>query len=86
VPSNSKISKAGKLSYKDQRELEQMPTQIAEAEQELATCHSKLADGSLYVADPSQAATIAARISTLDDLIISKLERWETLEAMQKGQ
>jgi len=47
-----------KLSYKDQRELEQLPTEIAKLETEQAELSEKLADGSWFVSD-ANAATAA---------------------------
>ncbi|MFX4385260.1 ABC transporter ATP-binding protein, partial [Acinetobacter baumannii] len=40
-----------KLSYKDQRELEQLPAEIEKLEVEQAELSDKLADGSWFVSD-----------------------------------
>ena len=72
-------AKARKLSYKEQRELETLPAQIAALETEQASITSTLADGKLYATDGSRATALAQRSSEIDDLLIQALERWETL-------
>jgi ATP-binding cassette subfamily F protein uup len=68
-----------KLSYKEQRELDTLPAQIAEIEREQQQIDTDLAGGTLYGTDPARAALLAARHSELDNALMSALERWETL-------
>ena len=68
-----------KLSYKEQRELEQLPARIAELETEQKTLQDALADGSLYGSDPARAATMSVRLGELDDELLAALERWTAL-------
>ena len=70
-----------KLSYKEQRELDQLPAQIAALEAEQQTLQDALADGSLYGTDPARAATMAARVSAIEDELMVALERWTALSA-----
>jgi len=70
-----------KLSYKEQRELEQLPAQIAALEAEQQTLQDALADGSLYGTDPARAATMATRVSAIEDELMAALERWTALSA-----
>ncbi|CAN7608687.1 ATP-binding cassette domain-containing protein [Acidovorax sp. Leaf78] len=70
-----------KLSYKEQRELEQLPARIAALEAEQKTLQEGLADGSLYSTDPARAATMGARSSEIDDELMAALERWTALSA-----
>ncbi|OTG67415.1 ATP-binding cassette domain-containing protein [Acinetobacter silvestris] len=74
-----------KLSYKDQRALEQLPAEMEALEKEQAEINAKLADGSLFVSDADAAMKLSARLTEIDDLLLEKLERWETLEEMTKG-
>ena len=68
-----------KLSYKEQRELEQLPEQIAALETEQQALHEALADGSLYSKDPARAAAMTARAGEIEDELMAALERWTAL-------
>ncbi|MDA8447180.1 ATP-binding cassette domain-containing protein [Paracidovorax valerianellae] len=70
-----------KLSYKEQRELEQLPTQIAALEAEQQTIQAELADGSLYVKDGAKAASLHAREGEIEKQLMLSLERWTALGA-----
>ncbi|RYL29357.1 ATP-binding cassette domain-containing protein [Acinetobacter piscicola] len=74
-----------KLSYKDQRALEQLPAEMEALEKEQAEINNLLADGSLFVSDSDQAMKLSNRLTEIDDLLLEKLERWEELEEMSKG-
>ncbi len=71
--------KPRKLSYKEQRELDELPTRIETLEAEQKTLAQSLADASLYSTDPSRAAQAQARHARIDDELLTALERWETL-------
>jgi ATP-binding cassette subfamily F protein uup len=68
-----------KLSFKEQREYDSLPSLIEALEQELAALNNALADGSLYVSDPQGAAEKAARVAQIDDELLDAMERWEAL-------
>ena len=68
-----------KLSYKEQRELDSIPTEIAALEAEQVAANAALADGSLYVSDSARAATLGQRLSEIDERLLHLLERWESL-------
>jgi ATP-binding cassette subfamily F protein uup len=68
-----------KLSYKEQRELESLPAQIEALEQEQKTIDAALADGTLYVTDPTKAASLCERHAAIDEALLSAIERWDTL-------
>jgi ATP-binding cassette subfamily F protein uup len=71
-----------KLSYKEQRELEALPTRIEALEQEQAAITAALADGSLYASDPGRAAQLAQRSASIEDELLGALERWEALGSL----
>ena len=75
-------AKKAKLSYKDQRELEQLPAEIAALESEQSTLTDKLADGSWFVSDADAATLASQRLAEIDELLLEKLERWDQLENM----
>ena len=79
------VPKKAKLSYKDQRALEQLPAEMEALETEQASLNEKLADGSLFVSDADAAAKISARLAEIDELLLEKLERWEELDNLSKG-
>jgi len=73
--------KARKLSYKEQRELEALPTRIATLEAEQAALNAQLADGTLYASDNAKALQLAQRNAAIDGELLEALERWEILGA-----
>jgi ATP-binding cassette subfamily F protein uup len=77
-------SKAKKLSFKEQRELEQLPQQIAALEAEQATLTERLADANLYSKEPAEAQKLSERFAEIDQLLMDSLERWEIIEAKTK--
>jgi ATP-binding cassette subfamily F protein uup len=77
--------KPKKLSFKEQRELEQLPGLIAALETEQAEISAKLADAELYRNQPDQAQQLNQRFAEIDQLLMSSLERWEVMEARAKG-
>ncbi len=68
-----------KLSYKEQRELDGLPSQIAALEAEQEAIQAALADGSLYATDGARAAQLLARGQDIEDTLMVALERWTTL-------
>ena len=73
-----------KLSYKESRELAELPDRIAALEEEQNTINRLLADGSIYQTDPQEAQRISLRLPEIDDELLVLLERWEVLESGQK--
>lgn len=68
-----------KLSYKEQRELEALPTLIAALETEQAALQSSLNDPDFFVRAADEAARAALRLSAIDEELLALLERWEEL-------
>ena len=73
------------LSFKEQRELEQLPQKIAALEAEQATISERLADSSVYAKDPAEAQRLSERFAQIDQLLMESLERWEAMEARTKS-
>jgi ATP-binding cassette subfamily F protein uup len=78
-------SKVKKLSFKEQRELEQLPQQIAALEVEQAAISERLADPTLYTKEPAEAKKLSQRFAEIDQLLMDSLERWEIIEAKTKS-
>jgi ATP-binding cassette subfamily F protein uup len=81
-PATPKVKADGsrKLSYKEARELEQLPQQIAALEQEQKSITQQLADPAFYQSPTADAAGLSQRLAEIDDELLALLERWEALE------
>jgi ATP-binding cassette subfamily F protein uup len=82
----STSGKKVKLSYKEQRELEELPQLIANLEEEQSAITAKLNSAELYKDQPDEARRLTARYAEIDDLLLDALERWERIEARAKGE
>ncbi|MGM8897580.1 MULTISPECIES: ATP-binding cassette domain-containing protein [unclassified Psychrobacter] len=71
---------AKKLNFNEQRELDNLPKQIATLEQEQTQLQEKLADGSWFTEDFDAATVASERLLVIEDEIMNMLERWEALE------
>ena len=71
--------KTRKLSFKEQRELDSLPSAIAALEAEQQGITEALANGTLYSSDNARAMQLAARSTQIDDELLLALERWEEL-------
>jgi ATP-binding cassette subfamily F protein uup len=74
-------AKTRKLSYKEQRELESLPAQIASLEIEQKTTQAALNDSALYASDPAKIAQLHQRDTEIEDALMTALERWEQLSS-----
>jgi len=68
-----------KLSYKESRELEQLPQQIAALETEQKAISQQLADPCFYQSAGADASALSQRLAAIDDELLALLERWEAL-------
>ncbi|USZ14879.1 ATP-binding cassette domain-containing protein [Moraxella sp. FZFQ2102] len=73
-----------KLSYKEQRELDSLPDEIAALEAEQAELSTKLEDGSWFTTDLAAATAASKRLGAIDEELLHKLERWDELESIAK--
>ena len=75
-------SSGGKLSYKLQRELEQLPAQIETLETAIENLHAQLADPDLYRESPGRIAELKQQLADREAELERVFERWEELEAL----
>jgi ATP-binding cassette subfamily F protein uup len=68
-----------KLSYKDQRELDGLPSQIEQLESQQKAIAQELFDGTLYTSNAKRAAELTARNTKLEEELMAALQRWEKL-------
>ena len=73
------ITKTRKLSFKEQRDLDELPKKIEALETEQAGIRAQLADGSIYSKDAALALQLTQRDAELDELLLAAMERWESL-------
>ncbi|WP_462321210.1 ATP-binding cassette domain-containing protein [Halochromatium sp.] len=76
---------SGKLSYKDQRALEQLPQQIEALETELERLHARLGDPALYQGPASELGSTQSRLAEVETELQGCYERWEALEAARQA-
>jgi ATP-binding cassette subfamily F protein uup len=74
------------LSYKEQRELEELPKLIASLEDEQSAITAQLNAPDFYKTNPADARRINARFAEIEEELLETLERWERLEARAKGE
>ena len=72
-----------KLSYKETRELEQLPKEIDALEQEQRTLHAKMAALDYHQVGAEQMRADGERGAQIEQLLLEKLERWTALEEKQ---
>ncbi len=70
-----------KLSYRETRELQELPARIEALEAEQKTLGERLASPQLYQAEPQAAAELHARWAAIEEELMTSLERWEALSA-----
>ena len=79
------VAKKAKLSYKEQRELDELPILIASLEDEQSAITAQLNAPDFYKTNPADAKRMNARFAELEDLLLAALEKWETIDARNKG-
>ncbi|HGO7935750.1 TPA: ATP-binding cassette domain-containing protein [Neisseria meningitidis] len=84
VKEKPKANRTVKLSYKEQRELDALPDEIAALEAEQAEINAQLSDPEIFK-DYEKAGALQSRAEEIEMLLLEKLERWELLETKQNG-
>jgi ATP-binding cassette subfamily F protein uup len=72
---------AGKLSFKETQELEQIPPRIATLEREQEELAVRLAAGDLYRDNPAHAKQLQERSKAIEGELTQLMARWELLES-----
>jgi ABC transport system ATP-binding/permease protein len=81
APADPAPAKAKKLSYKEQRELEELPQLIAKLEDEQTALNLALSDPDFYKKTPAEAKRLNERIAQIEEDLMTALERWEAIES-----
>ncbi|WP_373991122.1 ATP-binding cassette domain-containing protein [Duganella sp. BuS-21] len=74
-----------KLSFKEQRELEELPKQIAALEDEQTALNLQLTDPDFYKKNAAEARRINQRVEEIETELLTALERWEQIESRSNG-
>jgi ATP-binding cassette subfamily F protein uup len=73
--------KGRRLSYKEQRELEAMPSKIQRLEAEQHELNEAVADPNLFKQEPAEAAAALQRLQSLASELEGAYSRWDALES-----
>jgi ATP-binding cassette subfamily F protein uup len=79
APSQPAAAPKRKLSFKEQRELDELPARIEELEGEQKALAELLAKPGLYTEMPQRVGEVQARYDTIEAELGALLERWEAL-------
>ena len=82
----STLAKKVKLSYKEQRELEDIPKLIASLEDEQSAITAQLNAPDFYKKNPADARRINERFAEIEELLLDALDRWERIEIRARGE
>ena len=74
--------KTKKLSYKVQRELDQLPSLIEQLETELEALQGQVSHGDFYGQDHAKVAATLAQLETKESELEAAMERWMEIEEM----
>ena len=80
-PSAAAARPRTKLSYREQRELDELPARIEALEVEQARIAETLAGSEIYVNEPRRVGELNARHAQIEADLMAALERWELLAA-----
>ncbi|MFZ5524109.1 MAG: ribosomal protection-like ABC-F family protein [Pseudomonadota bacterium] len=80
VAIDKKSKSASKLSYKEVRELEDLPKHIEALEREQSEIAAHLADGVIYRNDAKRAKQLQTRSEEIEAEVLAAMTRWEELE------
>ncbi|CAN6133511.1 Uup ATPase components of ABC transporters with duplicated ATPase domains [Methylophilaceae bacterium] len=77
------VKATSKLSFKEEKELTDIPLSIEQLETEQAGINTQLADSEIYKTQADLVKTLQARLVEIDGLLEALLARWEVLDAKQ---
>lgn len=81
VEAAAPVAKQKKLSYKEQRELEELPKLIAKLEDEQSVLAAELSHPDFYKKTPAEGKRLNARVAEIEGELLEALEKWEQIEA-----
>ncbi len=82
---SSKTPKSSKLSYKEKRELEALPTEIEALELEQSELQQRVGQSNFYKQNKSTITSTMARIEVIQQLLDQAYERWQDLDSIEQS-
>ena len=76
------VERPRKLSFKEKRELEELPKRIESLETSLRDLHEAMADPAFYRREGAEIAEAKSRLDALERDLAQAYERWEALEEL----
>ena len=76
-----KPKSGNKLSFKEQRELDELPQRIEALEREQEEIGAALGAGTLYRDNPAHARQLSERTAAIEAQLLELMARWEELES-----
>ena len=83
-PAAAQPKTASKLSYKESRELAELPLRIEALEKEQIDLAAHLADGTIFRTDAKRAKQLQTRSEAIDAEVLTAMTRWEELDKRNK--
>jgi len=83
-PAAAQPKTASKLSYKESRELAELPLRIEALEKEQTDIAAHLADGTIFRTDAKRAKQLQTRSEAIDAEVLTAMTRWEELDKRNK--
>jgi ATP-binding cassette subfamily F protein uup len=77
----AKPKPSGKLAFKEQRELDELPARIEALETEQEELSVTLGNGALFRDNPAHARQLQERVAKIEEELLVLMDRWEQLEA-----
>ncbi|MCA9214091.1 MAG: hypothetical protein KDB27_13560 [Planctomycetales bacterium] len=84
-PKSPAANKPRRLSYKEMKELEALPSRLEELETQIARLHQAMADADFYKRSGDDIAAAQKQLTDLENELSSAFERWEELEAIESA-
>ncbi|MDP6448016.1 MAG: ATP-binding cassette domain-containing protein, partial [Pirellulaceae bacterium] len=69
-----------RLSFRERRELEELPATIEQIEKQISELHEAMAQAEFFTQSSDEIAAAGKRLRSLEDQLTSAVERWEELE------
>ena len=76
---------ANKLSYNQQRELEQLPLQISTLEEKIEALQQQMSDANFFTLPHEETQQVLNAFAAAEQELEQAFERWEALEAQKNG-
>nr|WP_251372373.1 ATP-binding cassette domain-containing protein [Rheinheimera oceanensis] len=81
IPPQASVGSAKKLSYKEQRELEQLPALLEQLESELEALQHKVNDADFFKQTTEHTQTTLNQLQQIESKLAQAYARWEELDA-----